>query len=262
MRRGLYLPPFGELADARALAELAVLAEARGFDGFFLWDHILRPVEDLAVADPWVALAAVAVRTEHLTIGPLVTPVSRRRPQKLARETVTLDRLSSGRLVLGVGLGVNTGGELTRFGEEDDDRIRGERLDEGLELLTQLWSGERVTHLGRHFRADGVRFLPPPERGRIPIWVAAGSPLPKLMSRPARYEGVCPETTLEGLAEMRRLIAAERGSLEGYDVVVRGKPGDDPTPWRLAGATWWLLQVAPGATVGDVRAVIEQGPPD
>jgi len=261
LRRGIYLAPFGELADAGALAELAVLAEGRGFDGLFLWDHILRPLEDLAVADPWVALAAVAVRTERLTIGPLITPVSRRRPQKLAREAVTLDGLSSGRLVLGVGLGVNTGGELTRFGEEDDDRIRAERLDEGLGLITQLWSGETVTHLGRHFRADGVRFLPRPQRGRIPIWVAARSPAPKLMSRAARYEGICPETTIEGLGEMLRLIGAERGGLDGYDVVVRGEPGDDPAPWQAAGATWWLLQVAPGAGVGKVRAIIEEGPP-
>src|SRR5436305_1185984 len=146
MRHGLSLAPFGELADPRAVAGLASDAERAGFDGFFLWDHMYRPGPPFRpVADPWIVLAAVATATERMRIGPLVTPVARRRPQKLARETTNLDQLSGGRLVLGVGLGVNTGGELTRFGEEDDARARGDRLDEGLELLCRLWSGEAVT---------------------------------------------------------------------------------------------------------------------
>jgi alkanesulfonate monooxygenase SsuD/methylene tetrahydromethanopterin reductase-like flavin-dependent oxidoreductase (luciferase family) len=117
VRSGLYIAPFGELADPRVLADLGAQAEARGFDGLFVWDHIARPHHPgLSVADPWIALAAVASRTRHLTIGPLVTPLARRRPHYLARQATTLDHLSSGRLVLGVGLGVNTGGELTRLG--------------------------------------------------------------------------------------------------------------------------------------------------
>jgi alkanesulfonate monooxygenase SsuD/methylene tetrahydromethanopterin reductase-like flavin-dependent oxidoreductase (luciferase family) len=258
--QGLYLPPFGELADPWALSDLAVAAEEAGFQGFFVWDHMLRPQHDLAVADPWVALAAVAVRTERLTLGPIITPVSRRRPQKLARETVTLSQLSRGRLVLGVGLGVNTSGELSRFHEVDDDRLRAERLDEGLELLTKLWSGEPVRHAGPHFFAEDVRFLPTPAGAGIPIWVAARSPKPALMSRAARYDGICPETTLTGLAEMLGMIAVERGNLESFDVVARGKPGDDPGPWQSAGATWWLLEVPSGAGVSDVEALIAQGP--
>lgn len=194
-----------------------------------------------------------------MKLGPLVTPVSRRRPQKLARETVTLSRLSHGRLVLGVGLGVNSGGELTRFHEVDDDRLRAARLDEGLELLTKLWSGEPVNHQGPHFFAEGVTFLPRPE-GSIPIWVAARSPRPAIMARAARYDGICPETTPDGLREMLRLITAARGSLEGFDVVARGRPGDDPAPWRSAGATWWVEELASGAGIGDVEALIRRGP--
>jgi alkanesulfonate monooxygenase SsuD/methylene tetrahydromethanopterin reductase-like flavin-dependent oxidoreductase (luciferase family) len=260
MYQGLFVPPFGQLSDPWALSDLAIGAEEAGFDGFFIWDHILRPQQDLAVADPWVALAAVATRTERLKLGPLITPVSRRRPQKLARETVTLSRLSRGRLVLGVGLGVNTGGELTRFREVDDDRLRAERLDEGLALLTKLWSGEPVSHEGPHFFADGVRFLPTPGGSGIPIWVAARSPRPAIMARAARYDGLCPETTPDGLREMLRLIAAERGNLEGFDVVARGKKGDDPGPWLSAGATWWLQQVGSDAGVRQVEALIEHGP--
>ena len=174
MRHGLSLAPFGQLADPRVVAALAADAERAGFDGVFLWDHMYRADPFRPVADPWIALAAVAAATDRIRLGPLVTPVARRRPQKLARETTTLDHLSGGRLIVGVGLGVNTGGELTRFAEEDDDRIRGDRLDEGLDLLSRLWSGEEVSHHGPHFTADAVRFLPRPvQEPRIPIWVAA-----------------------------------------------------------------------------------------
>src|SRR6266496_6470093 len=105
MKRAIDVPPFGELADPRVLAELAVAAEERGWDGFFVWDHVAYRAPVRAVADPWVALSAVASATQRLRLGPMVTPLSRRRVQKLARETVTLDHLSRGRLTLGVGLG-------------------------------------------------------------------------------------------------------------------------------------------------------------
>ena len=259
MRFGVYLPPFGELADPLVLGEMGALAEEVGFDGVFVWDHIARPARDLAVADVWVALAAVALKTDRVLLGPLVTPISRRRPQKLARETVTLHRLSRGRLVLGVGLGSNSAGELTRFGEIDDDAARAERLDEGLELLTQLWSGEEVNYAGHHFVASGVRFLPRPEPS-IPIWVAARSAKPALMRRAARHDGICPETTIDGLREMLTRIEAERGTLDGYDVVVRGAPGDDPAPWAAAGATWWLVHVPEMANAVEAEAVIRLGP--
>src|ERR671917_704507 len=119
-RRAIFVAPFEELSEPSLVAELAEKAERRGFDGFFVWDHVAYKEPVRALADPWVTLAAVAVATERLTIGPLVTPLPRRRPHQLARETVTLDRLSGGRLVLGVGLGGNTTGEFdhARFGEE------------------------------------------------------------------------------------------------------------------------------------------------
>src|SRR4051812_26914331 len=104
-RRGIFVAPFDELSEPALVAELAARAEARGWDGFFVWDHVAYRAPVRAVADPWVTLAAVAVATSRVLIGPMVTPVARRRPHQLARETVTLDRLSAGRLVLGVGLG-------------------------------------------------------------------------------------------------------------------------------------------------------------
>src|SRR4051812_12817194 len=161
-RRAIFVAPFDELADPRLLAELAADAEAAGFDGFFLWDHIVygAPVRD--VLDPWVAMAAIAMRTERIVTGPLVTPIPRRRPQKLARETVTLDLLSGGRTVLGVGLGSDKYGELSPFGDEAQPRELGRLLDEGLEKVVSYWGGA---------------FTPAPvQQPRIPIWAAARWP--------------------------------------------------------------------------------------
>ena len=173
MRHGVYLPPFNELSDPHLLMALAALCEEQEWDGFFLWDHVLRR-EQLAVADAWISLAGVACATERVRIGGLVTPLARRRPQVLARQVVTLDRLSSGRVTLGLGLGVDSTGELSRFGEIVDPASRGDLLDEGAELLVRLMSGEQVEHRGRYFTSDGVRFLPRAvQEPRVPMWFAA-----------------------------------------------------------------------------------------
>lgn len=264
MRHGIYLAPFDGLADPALLTELAVEAEAAGWDGFFVWDHVLyrAPVE--AVADPWIVLAAMAQATERLVLGPMVTPIARRRPHVLARQTTTLDHLSGGRLVVGVGLGLDQSGrELSAFGEELDDRTRAEMLDEGLDLLQALWSGQRVDHVGPHYLADGVTFVPRPvQQPRVPVWVAGRWPYRRPLRRAAKWDGVFlidlggPQDLAAAAAEIR----AERGSLDGYDVVCNGRSIDDPGPWRDAGATWWLVD--PYSHDPDVvRSIITAGPP-
>ena len=141
VRRGLSLPIFDELADPATLAALAVRAEQRGWDGVFLWDHVIYRAPVTAATDPWIALAAIAAATERIELGPMVTPLARRRPWIVARQAVALDQLSGGRFVLGVGLGLDSsGGELSRFGEQTDDRARAAMLDEGLDVLTGLLS--------------------------------------------------------------------------------------------------------------------------
>ena len=264
MRHAVFLPPFDGLADPRLVASLAADAEEAGWDGFFVWDHVLyrSPVE--AVADPWVVLAAAAMTTERLLLGPMVTPVARRRPHVLARQTVSLDQLSEGRLVLGVGLGLDRSGrELSAFGEELDDRVRAAMLDEGLVLIDELWGGETVDHAGAHYRAEGVRFLPRPvQRPRIPVWVAGRWPHRRPLRRAARWDGMFlidlggPQDLAEAVAELR----AERGDLDGFEVVCDGAAGADPRPWAGAGATWWLAE-PPSTDPATVRAVIAAGPP-
>src|SRR5579884_3931949 len=145
MRYALNLPAFGEFADVRVLAALAREAEDAGWDGFFIWDHI-QSERGRSVADPWVALAAIAVKTERIRIGALVTPLPRRRPWKFARETATLDHLSGGRLIVGVGIGGEWYREYSAFGEPVDDKTHAAQLDEGLDVLVGLWSGEPFSY--------------------------------------------------------------------------------------------------------------------
>ena len=251
-KTAIFVAPFDELADPRLLAELAADAEAEGFDGFFLWDHITYSSPTREVLDPWVAMAAIAMRTEKVRIGPLVTPLSRRRPHKLARETATLDLLSHGRLVLGVGLGSDRHGELAPFGEVVDAKQRATLLDDGLDAIQHYWDGA---------------FLPRPvQRPRIPLWAAAKWPNRRPVRRAARLDGLFP-VELPGpdaRAQLRDALAELRAQGASpptpFDLVVTGGPGTDPRPWAEAGATWCLTGFGSTPRLADVRAAIAAGP--
>lgn len=248
MKHAIYVAPFGELADPRVLAELAAAAEGQGWDGFFVWDHIVYRAPVRAVADPWVTLAAVACATSRMRIGPLITPLSRRRVHKVAREAVTLDLLSSGRLTLGVGLGSARNGELEPFGEAVDRRERARLLDQGLDDLVRYWAGE---------------FQPVPvQQPRIPVWVAAEWPHQRPVRRALRWEGLFP-VGLPGpaaLAELTSEVREERPAGDPFDVIVDIPPGDDPAPWARAGATWVVTDFGMQPTEAEVREVINAGP--
>lgn len=269
MRYGISIPNFGPYVDARLLAELAYRAEEAGWDGFFVWDHVYWNV--LPIADPWVSLTAIAMRTERVRIGTMVTPLPRRRPVKLARETVTLDHLSGGRLTLGVGLGVRAQ-EWEQLGEESDLRVRGEMLDESLEVLQQLWRAEAPEHHGRHYtvhvhdlpdREGSVAFTPGSlQQPRIPVWVGGRWPNKRPFRRGARWDGIVP-TTLAGGVKERMTSEALRECVEytlrhretdgPFDVAIGGHTDgmdrsvdwDHVSAYERAGATWWLEDLSP-----------------
>jgi alkanesulfonate monooxygenase SsuD/methylene tetrahydromethanopterin reductase-like flavin-dependent oxidoreductase (luciferase family) len=277
MKRALAAPCLS--SDPAELVELAVRAEEAGFDGFFLWDHILFANDGNGpdVVDPWMVLAVIAARTRYLTIGTMITPVSRRRPWVLARQTATLDLLSGGRLVLGVGIGSPAEGDFGRFGEETDPVRRAEMLDEGLAILDGLWSGERFAFAGKYFQLDEVRFRPRPvQRPRVPVWVGGTLPLRRPMSRAARWDGAVPirwadrrlaRPSVADIAAVRDQVVAERGSVDEFSIAVWAEVAEDParvagelSEYAGAGATWWIETAKPEeGWLDGLRARVRRG---
>ncbi len=272
MRFGVYVPTFGEY-DVPTLAALAGEAEAAGWDGFFIWDHLAwAPVPGSDLADTTVALTAIALATQRVRFGALVTPLARRRPWKLAKESATLDRLSGGRLVIGVGLGA--GGDIVPFGEGAPPPELAGVLDEGLEVLTALWTGEPVEHAGERFTVTGAALRPTPvQRPRIPIWVAGFWPNRPPFRRAARFDGALPltrghlmkELSPEDLRACRDYVAAHRTSDEPFDLIAfaatQARTPETVDEYAHAGATWWIEAVDPLAeSLADFRARVARGP--
>jgi alkanesulfonate monooxygenase SsuD/methylene tetrahydromethanopterin reductase-like flavin-dependent oxidoreductase (luciferase family) len=251
MQFAIDLPPFGPFSDPHLVAELAHEAEEAGWHGFFLWDHMNYRLdgspEPVSIADPWIMLSAIALRTTSIKLGPMVTPVPRRRPWKLARETVTLDHLSGGRLVLGVGLGSDADGEYHDFGEPIDPKEQGARLDEGLAILTRLWNGEEVSYQGQHYQLAQVQFRPTPvQQPRIPIWVAGIWPHPKPFRRAAQFDGVYPQQhgralTPEDLRQILAFIQAQRTRTTPFDALAHGLTSGTDTAAAASRVAWGYL---------------------
>jgi alkanesulfonate monooxygenase SsuD/methylene tetrahydromethanopterin reductase-like flavin-dependent oxidoreductase (luciferase family) len=281
MRYGISVPNLGEFADPRQSGQLARRAEEAGWDGFFVWDHVVFAYGVLDTADPWVLLTVIATMTERITIGPLVTPVARRRPSVLARQTTSVDRLSGGRLVFGAGLGFTLEAEFGSWGEPTEPRLVAQRLDEGLALLTGLWSGEKVDFHGEQLTAAGVTFQPVPvQRPRPPVWIGCDWPSRRPLRRAARWDGVAPmiinprdgsfDPAPGTVAEITAAVGELRTSSGPFDVVITGRTAagdqaaaaDQAGQVEAAGATWWLEGFRPGP--GEYAAALERieaGPP-
>jgi alkanesulfonate monooxygenase SsuD/methylene tetrahydromethanopterin reductase-like flavin-dependent oxidoreductase (luciferase family) len=253
--RGLAVPCFAD--DPAELVRLGIDAERAGFDGFFLWDHLVHSDsgEGPPVVDPWQVLALVAAGTARIALGTMITPVARRRPWKLAKETTTLDLLSNGRVIFGAGLGAPAG-EFSLFGEPAGARHRAELLDEGLDVLAGLWTGEPFSYRGKHYTVGPVAFAPVPVQHsrRIPIWVGGELPASGPVARAARWDGFVPihrerpggQATPADIAAVRDQIAALRGTTANFDIAVWGEldsAGQVAATLRAyqdAGATWFI----------------------
>ena len=274
MKFAIYLPNFGAFGDARVLADLAREAENAGWDGFFIWDHVLwsKP-EEQPVVEPWVALTAIAMATERIRFGPIITPLPRRRPWQVARQATSLDQLSAGRLILGAGIGFDGFGDYSAFGEPTDAVMHGEMLDESLAIIDGLLSGEAFEFQGEHYQVNQTQFLPGATQSpRIPIWVAGLWPGTKPFRRAAQWDGIVP------------LRKGPNDPLEPHeyremaDYIKRHQTSDNPTfdivgpsgKWRPtqaevmayeeAGVTWWKAGFGPDHSVEDVRQEIMLGP--
>jgi alkanesulfonate monooxygenase SsuD/methylene tetrahydromethanopterin reductase-like flavin-dependent oxidoreductase (luciferase family) len=245
MRFALSVPNVGDPAE---LVRFGVEAERVGFDAFFLWDHIhLRRELHLEVHDPWVVLGAVAHATSTIRLGALVTPLARRRPWKLAKEITTLDHLSGGRVIVGVGLGAPDHDDFGAFGDPERPRDRAERLDEGLTVLDALLRGGEVRHQGRHYRVDADLRPAALQRPRPPIWVAAVKPHRRPLERALRWDGVAP-IALDGnplSPDGLRDYLAGVSRPDGWDVVSPRREGEQAASYAAAGATWLVESIWP-----------------
>lgn len=257
MKWGVSLSLAGEFAEPAAIADLAARADAAGWDGVFVWDHLWNRTL-VPFADPWITLAAVAMATERVRIGPLVTPLPRRRAQVVAQQATTLDRLSGGRVVLGLGLGHDNYGEYSAFDEPlTDDRSRAAALDAGIELLLPALAGEPVPQAG-----DRWTTVAGTQQPRLPIWVAGhvdGTAGPRRLAR----------HSLDGIAlvgggdwtprHVTDTLDAARRQPGDIDVVLVGGNHADASDLSDAGATWCVHELSPGATLDDARKLIERG---
>jgi alkanesulfonate monooxygenase SsuD/methylene tetrahydromethanopterin reductase-like flavin-dependent oxidoreductase (luciferase family) len=271
MRFALNLGNGGPCADPRSMADLAALAEDSGWDGVLLEDYLVyQNLTGTPTYDPFVCLAAMAMRTRRIRLGTLVTPLPRRRVAKLAAEMVALDHLSNGRMVLGVGLGDAWDVALANLGEQTDTRTRAAMVDEGLDVLVGLWSGEPFSYRGRHFTVEDMTMLPRPvQRPRIPIWIGGQYPKAGPIRRAARWDGSClfistsyapgaiaqRDWTPGDVRDLLGRVCGLRpnGRLDGFDVVVGGR--ECQADWEAereligalaaAGATWWTEWIKP-----------------
>jgi alkanesulfonate monooxygenase SsuD/methylene tetrahydromethanopterin reductase-like flavin-dependent oxidoreductase (luciferase family) len=218
----------------------------------------------LDLHDPWVLLGALAQTTSRVRLGAMVTPLPRRRPWKFAREVITLDHLSHGRVIVGAGLGFPPDADFEVFGDEPDERIRGAQLDEGLNLVSALWSGEDVVHGGEHYQAD-ARFTPlPVQRPHPPVWIACSWPKRAGMVRARSWQGIVP-ISADGEPLAPRTIAEIVDALgpvpDGFDVVAAWAPGYSVADYERAGATWLLESRWPdGDWFAELEASAANGP--
>lgn len=278
MKYGVVLPLSGIDGNIERLAEYAHIAEEEGWDGVFLEDYIVYWGAQGVTYDPWLALTAIALRTQRVKLGFTVTPLPSRLPWKLAREAITLDHLSHGRLILGFGLG---DAQDMHFSEVADLKQRAEMLDEGLDLLAGLMSGQPFSYQGKHYRVNNVTFAPGPiQKPRIPIWLGGFWPRKAPALRAVRWDGFCPAKVPDehgdgyikpaDIQAIKSLITEHRAKSDPFDLVAGGhSSGDDPAkaqahvePYVEAGATWWVEFVLPSPGEAELAlARIKQGPP-
>ncbi len=276
MKFGLMLPNKGHLyGDANLLIELASMAEKSGWDGFFLWDHI-GGGGDAPTMDPWLCLGAIAAQTKTMRLGTMITPLARRRPQKVAREIVTLDHISHGRAILGVGLGDKVNKDVKAVGDEPGPRTRAGMLDESLEIIARLQSGKPFQYTGKHYQISDALFKPTPiQKPRVPVWVSAHWPFKRPLNRAALWDGVLPRQwgeepiTPDVIRKIATIIFDQRKSNAPFDIIKYGvtdgkrlaKERTMIKEYEVAGVTWWIEEIfSSRGTLKQIQTRIAAGP--
>lgn len=288
MKYGLDISPAGPWGRPTTIAELACLAEECGWDGVFCEDYLCfprddeRPDEVLDTYDVWITLALVAQATSRITLGTMVTPLPARKPASVALTALTVDHLSGGRLVLAVGLGDGEPTNFAALGQTDTLRERAELLDESLEVITQLWSGEATSFEGHRLRLDHAQLRPEPyARPRIPIWVGGAMTKPRPRRRALQWDGAClyrippsqgwQDVTPDDVRQLRADAQNRHDRGDGFVIVVGGRERATDADGlaadlhyvgelAVAGVDWWHEYVPPRLSYDEARRRIEMGP--
>jgi len=271
------VPNVGTASHPETLAKLALEAEKSGWDGFFLWNHLVEWDKRFPIYDTFTSLAAIALKTSRIRLGTTVTPLPRLKPWEVARQTVALDHLSHGRMILGVGLGAKESCDYERFGESADNKILAEKLDESLDIINGLWTGRPFSYRGKHYRIQKTSFLPrPAQKPRIPIWVGGFWPRKGPFKRAAKWDGVIPLKLPEELLESEDLRTitnyfrkhhARKAKFDFVNIgwtagTNRDRDREKVAPFIEAGMTWWLESLyAKRDSPEKMRKRIRLGPP-
>jgi alkanesulfonate monooxygenase SsuD/methylene tetrahydromethanopterin reductase-like flavin-dependent oxidoreductase (luciferase family) len=275
MKFGLEVPTTGAWADVRVQVQVALEAEAAGWDGFFVGDALLDQKQE-AVLDPWIALTALMLSTSSLKLGVLALPLARHHPWLTALRLANLDQASGGRIICVVGLGYSER-DFAAFGQAGAKAMRARQLDEGLAILAGLWTQAPFSFSGEYYTVDQATILPKPAQSpRIPLWVVAGWPHHAPFRRAAQWDGVCVKAirhqtyewmTVEAFREAVSYVHARRVPGRPFEVIMSGQSphekveaGRKVRPFQEAGATWWV-EVGYGLTLEEFRVRIRHGPP-
>lgn len=278
MSYGLLLPNWEAAENVPELVDAAIVAEEAGWDGVFLADHLIFPPprnigapatsrssltdydDHRPMPDPWITLAGIATATERIKLGSWVTPVPRRQPWQVAKDLATLDRLSGGRVIFGVGLGRRP--DYEQFGEAWTMKAIGNKADEALTLIDRLWTGEPVTHHGAHYRLDDVVLLPTPlQKPRIPIVVGGLWPRKPAVRRGANWDGIVTHFPGDGFRSSDGIGPEEHAlAMVSYyksktttpgEIFLPAHPDNASSDWcdlavEELGATWLFTGKLPG----------------
>ncbi|TFG09465.1 LLM class flavin-dependent oxidoreductase [Candidatus Heimdallarchaeota archaeon] len=278
IKYGLGLIQFNEFSNPDIVVDFAVEAEKAGWDGIFLIDHIMFSREQISsITDTWILLAAIAARTEKIKIGTCVTALPRYHPWQFAKMTATLDVLSKGRLILGLGLG-GPHVDYEAFGQKYDLKILAEKMDECLEIVQGLWRGEIYSFTGKHYQIDRACLLPKPvQKPRIPLILGGTWPNKKPFIRAAKFDGILPihknfpqDLSPLELKETIDIVKENRTLDEPFEVITfgsgffaQGHHKDIVQSYANAGITWWLEHVNTlmQPSVDAMMEIVKQGPP-
>jgi alkanesulfonate monooxygenase SsuD/methylene tetrahydromethanopterin reductase-like flavin-dependent oxidoreductase (luciferase family) len=277
LRYAIDVCPLGDLSEPRSILRLAVAAEESGWDGLSMWDSLGLSMGTTA-ADLFVTLAGIGVQTRRLRLITSIVALARRRPQLVVQAAGTLDRLSDGRLILGLGAGEDQP-DFEAFGDPFERATRIGLMDEGLAIVDAGLRGLRLDHGGPLLTARGAVIGPSPvQQPRPPIWL--GAMKPGGLRRAARWEGwigvamsedgSSMSLAPEAFADLVAIATAERQALgragEPFDVAVlglsEGAHERASVAFGDAGATWWLESLSPmRGSVDDLEAIVRSGPP-